>query len=104
MEKDTKELLETLELMCTAVKNNPCQKDSTFFGYLAKTIKGFIISHFDMSLTQVARYFRTSVRTIERWQDLRGFPRGQRNGHKELSFNIEDILKWEKEQQQKDNA
>lgn len=92
------ELREEVKLVDLIIEDNPCGMSSEMFSILAKGLRALIKDHTDgkMSRSHVARYFGVTERTIIRWEEERGFPKPHRNGFQNLSYNVDEIVIWKK--------
>lgn len=90
------ELREEVKLVELMIEENPCKMPDGIFSVLAKGLKALVKEHTEgrMSRSDVASHFHVSERTIQRWEEERDFPKPHRHGHKELSYNADEIIRW----------
>lgn len=94
-----KELLHDLSALSILIEENPCGMKNGLIKSLADVVRGIIIQRCTegASREQVARYLKRDVRTIARWQNMYDdFPERKHCGHKEVSYNWLDVVKWKK--------
>lgn len=87
-----------LELIDSIITENPCSMPDSALRMLAYGLKQLRKNQTEgaMSKSAVARYLGVSERTITRWQNERDFPKPKRRGFRELSYNVDEILEWKK--------
>ena len=97
MDDIQEELAEELMIMQSLIEENPCKMKHSLLTALKDVVHSFIGKNCieGASREQVARYFGRDVRTLTRWKNTYAdFPVARHNGHKEVSYDWIDIVRW----------
>lgn len=90
------ELSEQIRIIADMVEMNPCSMSDealTSIGDALRTIIGREYRQF-MTLEMVSIWLGVSVKTIERWQESRNFPRCKVKGKTGHLFYVADVVSW----------
>lgn len=93
------ELLEQIGIMEELAEANVCRMNDTLLHGMAEGLRALISReyHRGFSKEDVARYFKVSTRTLERWRDkYQDFPVPIHQGSKDVSYDCEEVVKWKK--------
>ena len=76
-------------------EENPCRMSDELFSSFARSIRGMIDGELRSSISreEAARYLHVSTRTLKRKQDKGEIAKPKRDGHKELSFSIVNLIR-----------
>lgn len=90
------ELKKQLAIMDEMVDSNVCSIPDPVLLSIAEALRGITGRQYktELSKEKVALYFSVSTRTIDRWIENKGFPKGHRDGHHELSFSLDEVIEW----------
>ena len=95
MKEGQQEFIELAHVLGDLAVENPCRMSDDLFGSFAKSLRGVISGELRSSLSreEAARYLHVSTRTLKRMQDRGEMAKPQRDGHKELSFPMVNLVK-----------
>lgn len=95
------QLMDELCSLSEQAEENVCGMPDFVMGSIAKALHALASSQYkrEVSKEEVAMHFDVTTKTIDRWIIEKGFPKGRRNGHKELLFPVDEISKWKRHQQ-----